>query len=139
MDNLDNFSVTHPRQCPTIAEASYTRVSIKHLDHRIKELQNQLELLQRQRGNLTSFISPFRCLPVEILQTIAQLCLDGGVSVTVMTQICGRLRDVVTGMTTPWGNIYLSPKRGSYPHRPELFLEVCYHVCFIIRWLMVIS
>jgi hypothetical protein len=131
MEDLDNYSLTHPRHCPTEEEVLSGRISVKNLDYRIQALQKQLGLLQRQRENTASYISPFRCLPVEILEIITRICLDNGVPITTMTQICGRLRDVVTGMAVIWSKIRLSSMHALQLRDYIIIDQVCYHSRFI--------
>jgi hypothetical protein len=54
-----------------------------------------------------SYISPLRRLPREIINNLVHICLDEGVELTVMTQICGTIRDIVHGMPDIWSRIIL--------------------------------
>jgi hypothetical protein len=104
----------HPRHCPTVEETQYSKSSIEILDSAISDLKERLnpllerlQFLRRKRQNHASYISPFRCLPVEILSQIVHYSLHNGVDMMTLTQVCGRFRSVVVGMSTLWNNIRL--------------------------------
>jgi hypothetical protein len=104
----------HPRHCPTVEETQYSKSSIQILDNAISDLEDRLNpllerlrFLRRKRQNHASYISPFRCLPVEILSQIVHYSLHNGVDMMTLTQVCGRFRSVVVGMSTVWNNIRL--------------------------------
>ncbi|PVG01801.1 hypothetical protein CPB86DRAFT_781165 [Serendipita vermifera] len=104
----------HPRHWPTQEEILCHKAAIKELDREIADteneistLQTRLHHLQQRRANQASYISPLRCLPPEILIEIVQICLQINVSIGTLTQICGNLRDVVTGTPTFWNRIQL--------------------------------
>jgi hypothetical protein len=128
MDASYDIAFPHPRHCPTKAEIISSKASIKSLEReieilrkRIKELQNRIQPLQRRKDNHASYISPLRCLPSEILSYVIQLCLDNGVEIAVLTQICGTIRDLVNGLSPIWSRIGLGDPE-SYPH----FIGVCH-------------
>ncbi|CAG8742520.1 5924_t:CDS:2, partial [Acaulospora colombiana] len=87
-------------------------LEIIDIENEISTLQNRLRLLQRRRANHASYISSLRRLPPEILVEIVYMCLYGGVNITTLTQICGNIRDAITGMSSLWSHIKLVPPKG---------------------------
>jgi hypothetical protein len=124
MNDSESLPFPHPRHCPTVAEISFSKKLTQDLDREIAEieeeisdiqkrlqlLQGRIKPLQRKRDNHASYISPFRRLPTEIIRIIVHMCLGGGVKLGVMTQICGTIRDIVTGMSDIWSRITLDPE-----------------------------
>lgn len=99
----------HPRHCPTHDEVSSSKSriqtlnpDIEDLEMQIAELQTRLDRLRRERDNHASYVSPFRCLPVEILTDIIHICLENGVLHKTLMRICGRLRDLMIGTPSFW-------------------------------------
>lgn len=108
------LSYPHPRRCPSRVEVISIRDRIRKLDSEIlkvdgqnKGAQIQLANLHYEKENLTSYISPFRSLPIEIMTEILRLCLESGVRREKLMKICGTLRDVVTGTPTFWNKIQI--------------------------------
>jgi hypothetical protein len=115
------LSYPHPRGFPTQDEVLANKIEIHRLDKdisdletQIKELQSRLAPLQRERTNRASYISPLRRLPVETLIGIIHICLENGVKMSVLTQICGTIRDAVIEMPTLWNNIRIWDSRRQY-------------------------
>jgi hypothetical protein len=126
MDRTDSdyLSFPHPRHRPTHTEIILSRKWIERIEEEIefidKEQQGlriQLQLLQQRRENHLSYISPLRCLPMEILEDIFRLCLDEYVRITTLTQVCGSLRNLVHGMSSLWSRLKLDPY-SSYRYHP---------------------
>jgi hypothetical protein len=114
MDASYDIPFPHPRHCPTRFEALSSKVLIDSLDKEIEslqrkvdELQVQLGALRRRRDNHASYLSPFRCLPSEVLGYIVQLCLQYLVEPATLMQTCGTIREVVTGLGLIWSKIAL--------------------------------
>jgi hypothetical protein len=104
----------HPRQPPTTTEISFNKKVICDIDQEIDSVKDQIKalqlrvlLLRKRRNNHTSYISPLRCLPREIISNIVHMCLEEYTSITTIMQICGTIRDVVNGMSDLWSRILL--------------------------------
>jgi hypothetical protein len=104
----------HPRHCPTKSEVLFSKELINSLDEeiqnvqkRLKELEIRLQHLQRTKANHLSYISPFRCLPPEIIGCIVQVFVINWVELFTLTQICGTTREIVTGLSPIWSKIEL--------------------------------
>jgi hypothetical protein len=116
MASDDTLPFPHPRSCPLQAEILLHKSTIRSLEQdiinvesEISKLQTRLRHLRQQKDNRASYISPFRCLPPELLSEIIYVCLYDGVKLTTLAQVCGTLRDVVVGMSTLWNDILLLP------------------------------
>jgi hypothetical protein len=125
MENLANLPFSHPRQLPSGDDIPQIKAIIEQLDRNIenleqniRQLQTRIEELQQTRANCVSYISPFRRLPTEILIGIVSICIEDGADILTIAGVCGRLREVVAGMTGIWSNITLRPiHSGYYPFR----------------------
>ncbi|PVG01796.1 hypothetical protein CPB86DRAFT_58198 [Serendipita vermifera] len=100
-----DLPIPHPRSCPTADEVLLYKGRITSINEQIDETQNQVLELERKRSNYASYISPLRCLPTEILGQIIHLCLNHGVDLATLIQICGTVRDVAIRMTKIWNRI----------------------------------
>jgi hypothetical protein len=134
MDNLDNLPFPHPRHRPTAKGVDSGKSLLADINSEIEWARDKaqvslhdLEVLRRRRSNIASYISPFRCLPVEILGNIIQLCLEDDVKLGQLIQICGTIRDIVIGMHSIWSKIYIH-----LPITDMLFLTFTYKVLFLI-------
>ncbi|PVF95809.1 hypothetical protein CPB86DRAFT_561922, partial [Serendipita vermifera] len=78
---------------------------IADIKRQITELQARLAPLQRERDNHASYISPFRCLPVEIALEIIDHCREWGASLRVLLKICGSFRDVILATPKLWNKV----------------------------------
>ncbi|CAG8618593.1 5052_t:CDS:10 [Acaulospora colombiana] len=92
----------HPRSRPSPSETFQTRNALDEIEKEITNLEDQitdfqeqnrkvqarLADLQQQRDNYRSYLSPFRCLPEEILNEVVHICIDNGIPRLKMTQIC---------------------------------------------------
>jgi hypothetical protein len=121
MASDDALPLPHPRNCPSRVEVllhkgviqnleedeNRTDSEIRRLMHKAARLRAHRRLLQRRKANHTSYISPLRRLPPEILSEIVYMCLYDDVKLTTLTQICGTLREVVLGMSALWNQINL--------------------------------
>ncbi|PVG01727.1 hypothetical protein CPB86DRAFT_57047 [Serendipita vermifera] len=114
---MENLPSPHPRYSASPAEIETGKrvvaelgLKIESLEREIKELTNRLLPLQRQRTNHLSYISPLRCLPDEVLVEILITCVQEGVKVTNLSQICGRIRDIIIRTPILWSYIHLVPK-----------------------------
>ncbi|PVG04295.1 hypothetical protein CPB86DRAFT_212210 [Serendipita vermifera] len=114
----------HPRHRPTRTEIRSSKSEINKLDRQISnlqaqidEIQTQIDSLQHERDNHASYISPFRCLPVEILTKIFHYCLENDESRGELMEVCGTIRDIVTGTPAFWSKIRIwDPSTGNYDH-----------------------
>jgi hypothetical protein len=116
MTDLMNLPFPHPRELPTGDDVRHSKVIIKQLDQNIEDLeqnigrlQEQIREIQRKKANYISYISPLTRLPIGVLSEIISICLESGVDVTIMSAICGRLREAVLGMAGLWTHILLRP------------------------------
>jgi hypothetical protein len=123
MNDPECLPFPHPRHCPTSAEVLFHKNIICDLDReidaiteRVIALQARIQILQKRRENRLSYISPLRRLPLEIIYNIIHICLDVDVKITVMTQICGTLRDIVHGMSDIWSRIVLDDYSTPYKY-----------------------
>jgi hypothetical protein len=114
MASDETFPFPHPRHRPTRTEVLFHKNVIRKLEEEIntvgKEIINlyaRLQHLQQKMVNHVSYVAPLRRLPPEILSGIVHECLDNGVKLATLTQVCGTFRDVVIGMPTLWNNILL--------------------------------
>jgi hypothetical protein len=114
MEDSVTLPLPHPRTCPTRAEVFVHKNVLKSLEkdifdttNEINRLQAHLLYLQQRKANHTSYISPLRCLPTEILNEIVHKCLDNGIKLTTLTQICGTIRNIVVGTSTLWKDILI--------------------------------
>jgi hypothetical protein len=134
MVNVKNLPSPHPRECPSLSDIQLSRAIIKNLERKIQLLQKKgnkryirIQDLYVKRANYLSYIAPFRRLPVEILSEIVYFSLSNSVELLTLTQICGRLRDVIINMALLWSHIHLSSTHlyhNSTP-KPQDILEVC--------------
>ncbi|PVG01808.1 hypothetical protein CPB86DRAFT_812084 [Serendipita vermifera] len=115
MVNVENLPCPHPRECPSISDIQSSKAIINKLEHKIQLLHKKgskryirIQDLYVKRANYLSYISPFRRLPAELLSEIVYFSLSNGVDLSTLTQICGRLRDVVIDMAVLWSHIHLS-------------------------------
>jgi hypothetical protein len=132
MNILDNLPFPHPRHRPTTKEVDSGKSLLADINSEIECVKDKgqiydLEVLRRRRANIASYISPFRCLPVEILGDIIRLCLEDDVKLGHLIQICGTIRDIVIGMHSIWSKIYIH-----LPNADMLFLTFTYKVLFLI-------
>ncbi|PVG01791.1 hypothetical protein CPB86DRAFT_870856 [Serendipita vermifera] len=116
MAQLLAIPLPHPRHNPSRTEILWCQSAIKDLsgeisslESQIRELTSRLVPLQKKRDNYASYISPFRRLPPEILTEIVTICLDRGVKLATMTQICGTVRNVVIGIPSVWSKLVVIP------------------------------
>ncbi|PVF90897.1 hypothetical protein CPB86DRAFT_659800, partial [Serendipita vermifera] len=93
------------RLLPTTEKIQDSRHVIERIDEEITKLEAQLQALRLKRELYASYISPLRRLPTEILTNIVDLALKDGSSVTVLTQVCSRLRYIVLGTPRFWSSI----------------------------------
>ncbi|PVG01784.1 hypothetical protein CPB86DRAFT_58065 [Serendipita vermifera] len=114
MESSYDLPFPHPRHHPTNSELFSSRSLVNSLDQeignlrqKIEELQARIQHLQHKRENHASYISHLRCLPPEILCSIVQIAVEGGVRLLTLRQICGTIRYVVNGMTTVWSKVAL--------------------------------
>jgi hypothetical protein len=112
--DVANLPVPDPKQLPTGDNVRHTKTiieeldqSIEHLEQDIKRLHEQLQEVRRKRANYVSYISPLRRLPTEILCNIIGICIEGGVDILTLSEICSRLRQAALGMAGIWSNITL--------------------------------
>ncbi|PVF95795.1 hypothetical protein CPB86DRAFT_561761 [Serendipita vermifera] len=113
----------HPRHWLTVDEILFCKERINALNIEIaygskRGTRTTWILLLRDRDNYMSYISPIRCLPVEILTEIFRICIENGVSRQTMTRICGTFREIVIGMSTIWRTIRLGPPFPVAKHVP---------------------
>ncbi|CAG8671307.1 1893_t:CDS:1 [Acaulospora colombiana] len=113
----------HPRHYPihdeilsSKSEIDKIDTQISNLQVQINKLQAQLDSLQHERDNHMSYISIFRCLPVDVLVEIAHQCLQSGTSCKKLMKVSSNLRNVVTGTSTFWNNIRLWSGDYKYGH-----------------------
>ncbi|PVG01805.1 hypothetical protein CPB86DRAFT_58285 [Serendipita vermifera] len=113
----DSLPFPHPRHSPTQTEVLLHKSLLEGLEKdiestqkQINRLQSRLQHLEHTKANYLSYISPLRRLPVDVLSEIVHFCIQSGIEITLLTQICGSLRDVVIGSSTLWKNIFLGPK-----------------------------
>jgi hypothetical protein len=114
MANSTPLPFPHPRNSPTRAEVLFHKDTIKSLDEDISgvekevaKLQARLHYLQQKKANHSSYISPLRCLPPELLSEIVYTCFWNGIDLMTLAQICGTLRNVVVGMSALWKGFLL--------------------------------
>ncbi|PVF95804.1 hypothetical protein CPB86DRAFT_561877 [Serendipita vermifera] len=129
----------HPRQCPTRAEMASGKQEIQRLDQELTNLKTQIEglqaqfaRLQRERDNYASYISPFRCLPTEILTEIVHLCLENRVPHGDLMKTCGTIRNVVNGTPTFWNKIQICPNFRYHPSKGH-HCSTTEHLDFILK------
>jgi hypothetical protein len=132
MNNPEIFPFPHPRHCPTPAEVSSNKTIIHELDREIDEvteqiniLQKQLHLLRKRRENHASYISPLRCLPPEIIEEIIRVSIKEGAQITVLTEICGTIRDIAIGMSDIWSRLLLT--HGGWPYMSDYMVRISYN------------
>jgi hypothetical protein len=116
----------HPRQRASADEIRYSKNAIAKLDKDIEDLEAKLQDLRRKRANYESYIAPIRRMPAEILSEIIHFCLQNGIRLSVMTQICGYFRDVILGMTSIWSNILLVPRNRAVSGYPSVAISIQY-------------
>ncbi|PVG01794.1 hypothetical protein CPB86DRAFT_870858 [Serendipita vermifera] len=126
MDQTPAIPLPHPRRNPSATEIRWCKNAIKNISEEISSLENQthepttrLVLLQQQRNNYASYISPFRRLPQEILNEILSICIDNGDYFATLMRICGTIRHVVIGMSSVWTKVVLP---ADYSHK----CDTCY-------------
>jgi hypothetical protein len=114
MANNTPLPFPHPRDCPTRAEILLHKEAIKSLDEDISEVRKEvaellarLQQLQQKKANYSSYISPLRSLPTDILREIVYTCFWSGIDLMTLAQICGTLRNVVVGMPSLWKGFLL--------------------------------
>jgi hypothetical protein len=80
----DNVAVPfpHPRPYLTQTEVLLHKDTIKGLEEDISDLEDEitslkarLQHLQQKNANHSSYISPLRCLPPDLLSEIVEICL----------------------------------------------------------------
>jgi hypothetical protein len=114
MTSYEALPFPHPRNCPTRAEVVLHKNEIEiikkdmiNIESKISRLRTRLRYLQQRKANHVSYIAPLRRLPPEILSEIVLMCLNNGVKLKKLMQVCGTLREVATGMSTLWNKILL--------------------------------
>jgi hypothetical protein len=103
----------HPRRRAFAEEIRYSKRVIAQLETSIEDLEEKLQTLRRKKANYESYISPIRRMPVEILREIVHCCLQKGVRLNTLIQVCGYMRDAILGMTSIWSSILLHSSFGS--------------------------
>jgi hypothetical protein len=81
------------------------------LSRRRDQPSGQRRVTQKDEQSSVIRVSPLERLPTELLYDIVEiyLCFDQERSITTITQICHRIRQVVLGMADVWRNITLLP------------------------------
>jgi hypothetical protein len=106
-----------PRRRPLPEEILITKNEIENLENsievlegRIQDLQKELHHLRRRKQNYESFISPLKRLPTELVRTIVEKCIHDEISIQILSQICGYIRDIVIGIPSIWCHIHIVPR-----------------------------
>lgn len=110
---MAEWTPPHLRRIPTEQEVKENLKHIRELNDKISDLKSQIAELETDRDTCTSFISPFRCLPPEILGDIALYALDGGDSPLQLAQVCSATREAVLGFKQLWNKILI--QSSTYP------------------------
>src|ERR1043165_5626046 len=109
--NSLSLSIPHPRDCPSTSDIQLCKAAIEELDQRIQRLKSsrrpnlsRIEEYERNKRNHLSYISPFRCLPVEILNEIFGLSLWNDANIVALSQVCCRFREIILDMASLWSH-----------------------------------
>ncbi|PVG04137.1 hypothetical protein CPB86DRAFT_792874 [Serendipita vermifera] len=115
------LSTPHPRRLPTEVETQHCLTVVDNLNAEMGNVQQQIEKLQKrmksleaQRLNHLSFMARIRCLPTDVVGEICKACVDAGISPFLLSQICGRFRDIVINMKVLWGRIHITSRPSTY-------------------------
>jgi hypothetical protein len=119
--SFEELPFPHPSRLPSVEDIQLHKATIKQLDQeiyvikrQIDVLQTQLRNLQQKRANHASYIAPLRRLPTELLRYIVEICWESGIDMTVLLEMCSRVRQVVIGLSKVWSKIVIPgrPKEG---------------------------